>query len=229
VGKIRKNETGFSVVEVVLVLVIVCLISAVGWLVYKNHNKTNNSTVTANATKANTSAQTKNSQAPATKTYSDQSKTFTVQYPASWTTGELKPGNAAYSVNADLLDAMEMDFIPSNAPSVNSKSPSPNLVRVIAFKSNDAQAILSAYVTGDGNTSPQNLTVNGYKAMYQQSGSASSLTYTDDAYAVTNNGVTVLFDFREKQGSDAYGASAFDATSTVPDYTDLVKSIKFTN
>lgn len=42
-GKIRRNEAGFSPVEVVLVLVVVALVGVVGWLVYKNHSKTANS------------------------------------------------------------------------------------------------------------------------------------------------------------------------------------------
>ncbi len=39
-GKLRNNESGFGVVEIILVLVIVALIGAVGYLVYKNHSKT---------------------------------------------------------------------------------------------------------------------------------------------------------------------------------------------
>ena len=35
-GKLKKNESGFSVVEVVLVLVVIALIGTVGWLVYRN-------------------------------------------------------------------------------------------------------------------------------------------------------------------------------------------------
>lgn len=38
--KVYKNESGFSVVEAILIVVIVALIGVVGWLVYKNHHKT---------------------------------------------------------------------------------------------------------------------------------------------------------------------------------------------
>jgi len=68
-GKIRKNEAGFSPVEVVMVLVIVALIGMVGWLVYKNHNKTtNNSATTANTstTKSTTSTPSTSQQPAAT-------------------------------------------------------------------------------------------------------------------------------------------------------------------
>jgi Tfp pilus assembly major pilin PilA len=61
-GKLRNDETGFSAVEVILVLVIVALIGAVGFLVYKNHTKattpvaktSTNSTATKTATKPTT-------------------------------------------------------------------------------------------------------------------------------------------------------------------------------
>ena len=43
-NKIKKNEAGFSAVEIVLVLVIVGLIGVVGFMVYKNHNKAKDST-----------------------------------------------------------------------------------------------------------------------------------------------------------------------------------------
>ncbi len=48
-GKLQKNESGFSAVEIVLVVVIVALIGVVGYMVYKNHYK---STTTTSATAA---------------------------------------------------------------------------------------------------------------------------------------------------------------------------------
>jgi hypothetical protein len=39
VGKLNKNESGFSIVEAVLVLLIVALIGTIGYLVYKDHHK----------------------------------------------------------------------------------------------------------------------------------------------------------------------------------------------
>ena len=56
-GKIRKNQEGFSVVEVVLVLVVVALIGVVGFMVYKNQHKTTNNSTT-NATTLTTPPKT---------------------------------------------------------------------------------------------------------------------------------------------------------------------------
>ena len=46
--KIKNKESGFGTLEVVLILVIVVLIGAVGWVVYKNHNKQANLNNSAN-------------------------------------------------------------------------------------------------------------------------------------------------------------------------------------
>ena len=37
----KKNEKGFSVVEILIVLVVVSLIGGAGWYVYQNKNKAN--------------------------------------------------------------------------------------------------------------------------------------------------------------------------------------------
>jgi len=59
VGKLQKNESGFSVAEIVLVGVVIALIVIVGWLVYKNHHKTTTASVTsASSTKPTTSTKT---------------------------------------------------------------------------------------------------------------------------------------------------------------------------
>jgi hypothetical protein len=49
-NKIKKNESGFGIVEVILVLVIIVLIGFVAWLVYKDHHKTTTASPTTTAT-----------------------------------------------------------------------------------------------------------------------------------------------------------------------------------
>ncbi|OVE78816.1 hypothetical protein BVY00_01735 [bacterium G20] len=214
----RKNQQGFNTVERLLILIIAGLVGFIGWYVYHNKHNSRSTSNIASSTQA----------AGANKTYTDGSKTYTLSYPSTWTTTKYKPGNAA-SV-APLLDPMETVFIPANSPAVGSNLSTPNTVGVIIFKSSDTKAILSAYLTGDGTTTPQNLTINGYSAMYQQAISTRfAPTYTDDVYAVTHNDITLLFQFREKQGSDSVGALAFDATGSAADYTALVKSVIFLN
>jgi hypothetical protein len=89
-GKIRRDEAGFSAIEIVLVLFVVGLIGVVGFMVYKNHNKkvTTNSVATTTTT-APTSTQTKTT-TPALDPYADWKKycdTVTngcFRYPSDW-------------------------------------------------------------------------------------------------------------------------------------------------
>ncbi|HEY1835386.1 MAG TPA: hypothetical protein VGG13_01030 [Candidatus Saccharimonadales bacterium] len=67
-NKLSKNQKGFGAVETLLVLIIIILIGAVGWLVYKDHHKTtppakastsaNTNTPPAQPAKVSTSAAT---------------------------------------------------------------------------------------------------------------------------------------------------------------------------
>ena len=68
--KINKNESGFSAVEVILVIVIVALIGVVGWLVYKDHLKTSSvsTTNTSSNKTTTTNLATTSSSKPATST-----------------------------------------------------------------------------------------------------------------------------------------------------------------
>lgn len=88
-GKLQKNQQGFGLVEALLVLVIVILIGVVGWMVYKNHNKTTSNNTTASNSSTNTSSQTKTTQAPdpyaGWQSYSDSNVSF--KYPTGWQAG----------------------------------------------------------------------------------------------------------------------------------------------
>ena len=85
-NKLKQNESGFSVVEVVLVLVIVVLLGVVGWFVYKNQKKTTPSTTTTVNTTASTPAKTTTTPVvdpyAGWKSYSRYGVTF--KYPSDW-------------------------------------------------------------------------------------------------------------------------------------------------
>ena len=61
-GKIRSNETGFSIIEIVLVFIVIGLIGTVSYMVYKNRHRTSPTPVTATTQTAN--PQTKTTKAP---------------------------------------------------------------------------------------------------------------------------------------------------------------------
>ena len=102
--KIRNNQQGFSVVEVVLILVIVVLIGVVGWMVYKNHHKDVASSANAGSTtkSVNTSKTSINNPVTATKSssptanwtsFTSQDGKFSLKYPSSWTVTTNCPSN----------------------------------------------------------------------------------------------------------------------------------------
>jgi Tfp pilus assembly protein PilE len=104
-GEIRKNEAGFSPVEVIIVLIIVALIGVVGWFVYKSQHKAAVAT-TSTATKA----------VPANpyvgwKTYCDSTTKDCFKYPNTWTL------NTGTSINTAVVG-------PSKAVSVEYSNPS---------------------------------------------------------------------------------------------------------
>jgi Tfp pilus assembly protein PilE len=228
-GKIRQNEAGFSPVEVVLVIVVVALIGVVGWLVYKNHNKsTNTSSTTANTTSTKTTTQPV---ATNTKTYADPAKAYTVAYPQDWA---LKEEALNGLDQATPLDSTKARFTPSNLPSGASGN---TWVGISSFKGDINTVFKEEAYAPSESYSPQTQTINGYQALYHQevvpatqgqNGAAGGMGWTDDYYAVTNNGITLVFYFREKEDGNGVGSS-FDASSIVPAYTALVKSVKFTN
>ena len=82
---LKKNQSGFGAVELVLVLVIVILLGVVGWFVYKNHNKTTNSSTTTSSTPTTTSKTTTVQPAKQTKTYADSIAGYSFEYPKDWT------------------------------------------------------------------------------------------------------------------------------------------------
>lgn len=98
-NKIKKNESGFSVTEVILVVVIVALIGVVGWLVYKDHHKTTTVNITNTpATKPSTSISSKTATTnpyAGWKSYSNSQLSF--QYPSNWTAGN-GPGDSQSTV-----------------------------------------------------------------------------------------------------------------------------------
>lgn len=91
-GKLQNNESGFSAVEAVLVLVVVMLIGVLGYMVYKDHHKTtatNPATNSSQTTATGTSSSTKTTTTPdpyaGWKTYTSSIEKITFKYPSDWT------------------------------------------------------------------------------------------------------------------------------------------------
>jgi hypothetical protein len=109
VNKIPKNEKGFSVVEVVLMVVVMALIGTAGWLVYKNHHKTTmpmaNTSTNILTTTTKTSISTTTTSKPAQQTdptagwatYTSTLGGFSFKYPITGWTFDGFQGNTPVS------------------------------------------------------------------------------------------------------------------------------------
>jgi len=127
--KLQKNENGFSAVELVLVLVIIVLIGAVGWLVYKDNHKntTTSAKSTSASTKSSTSTSTKTTTTPAAtnpyagwKTYCDTQSSTCLYYPSNWT-AQAGLGNVGIGIMANTNTDAEVLESPEPSNCANSQ------------------------------------------------------------------------------------------------------------
>jgi hypothetical protein len=120
-GKLKSNHNGFSVIEVVIVLVIVVLIGTVGWLVYKNHHK---STLAPAIIRSTTKSTTSTSTKPTTTTTptnpyagwsgcNDTTEGISLKYPSTWTaTGQTAAGLCTSDGEALTIDSPVTSSVP---------------------------------------------------------------------------------------------------------------------
>jgi prepilin-type N-terminal cleavage/methylation domain-containing protein len=110
VGKLQNDQKGFSAVEVILVLVIVALIGAVGFMVYKNQ-KTKTTPVASTTTKTATT-QAKKTTAPdpyaGWQSYTLKYEKLAFKYPASWTIQD-NSASQGLTPNADSVTLTSSD------------------------------------------------------------------------------------------------------------------------
>jgi prepilin-type N-terminal cleavage/methylation domain-containing protein len=88
-SKLKKDSNGFSAVELIMALVIIALIGAVGWLVYKNHHN-DTSTTTSSAIPAIPVKPNESVASPYAgwNTYTLPKEKLTFRYPTTWTVAD---------------------------------------------------------------------------------------------------------------------------------------------
>lgn len=93
-GKLENNETGFGVVEIVMMIVILGLIGIVGWLVYKNHHSSpTHAATTLSAKPITTTKTTTPSPYAGWNTYTLKLEKITFHYPSSWKLKNMSDSN----------------------------------------------------------------------------------------------------------------------------------------
>jgi hypothetical protein len=73
-----NNESGFSAVELILVIAVIALLAVVGWMVYKDHHKTSSTT-------SKTNSATTSSPYLGWASYTLSKEKLTFKYPTIWT------------------------------------------------------------------------------------------------------------------------------------------------
>jgi len=96
----KKEQNGFSAVEIIMILVIVGLLAGVGWYVYKTRHSTQTTSTNAQSAANKSSAPT---EIALTKSYTDPVFNYTFKYPTDWKVtnekGDQGDGNSPISTN----------------------------------------------------------------------------------------------------------------------------------
>ena len=134
-----NNESGFSAVELILVIAVIALLGVVGWLVYKNNHKTAISTALANGTSVTTKTKTTSTSATTVNPYSGwQSYTLkyeklSFKYPANWVASDTSSSgidNVTFTASDGYSFGIE-DGVPPGGDPINIASSSPISVSFI--------------------------------------------------------------------------------------------------
>lgn len=81
----RRNQNGFSVVEIIMAVVIVGLVGAVGWLYWTQAKNDTTSSASANAVADKKSPKASPESAVSMKTYQNKALGVAFSYPSTWT------------------------------------------------------------------------------------------------------------------------------------------------
>lgn len=161
----KKNEKGFSAVEILVVVVIVGLIGAVGWLVY---DRQNGKTAT-NSTQTDTADTTKETETPEVTTKEYKGKLISFQYPKEWT-----PATETKTNVDEFVSLKTADYKTGEASIGGEEVKAGAIVSVSVMKTSATtiQAVEAPYIRGtvlqskiqDGEVQLKEITTGGVKA-----------------------------------------------------------------
>lgn|GEM_PF-2524796 len=128
-GTLKDNQKGFGALEVLMLLVIIILIGAAGWLVHKNQDKSHSQDKTDKSLKANTSGQVLSGSAPSSSLYNgwlsfcSSYGGLCLKYPTNWKLTQVAnaPGTSANGQEVDTITSpsgsVKVLYMPSAAVS----------------------------------------------------------------------------------------------------------------
>ncbi|HEY8998760.1 MAG TPA: prepilin-type N-terminal cleavage/methylation domain-containing protein [Candidatus Saccharimonadales bacterium] len=223
-GKVQKDESGFSVIEVILVLVIVALIAACGVVAYRHHHKTTAATTTktSSSTKASTSKSSTSTSTSTTDayagwlTYASSDEGLSLKYPTTWT-AQNDP-----CVNPDTQAAGQCyQFLTPPSPN------SPYIYEVTYYWNQQKPGVPSGGETIKSVTplsvpnSKTPLSVVSYSLNQQSSTNVFGLSLTDQKYTVGQTVSYIPNVTSQKQNGMTYTLDAImktPAQDDIPDY-----------
>lgn len=210
-----KNEKGFSVVAIVLVILALGIFGGSGWYVWQKQNDksaSNSISQTTDTTQVN---------------HTDSSKTFSIQYPSSWS---VLPYEAP---GYDGPVRPEPDWT-KTPQSITLSSQSNKKAEIHINGHKDADTTIDkeiGAINQDQFNSYSKVTINGYEAVKHVLdfvGPSDAEKYKDTVYIVLYDGNKVELKFRERySNTTTNGENDFDVTSLVPDFEQAVNSIKY--
>lgn len=225
----NSTDKGFALWRSVLVIVSMIIIGGVIWLVWLKSATHYGPQSLLSGSKQSTTMSLPTGSVDiggGRKAYTYPGSYFRLTYPQTWSLTTQPIYNASpFSI--------ELNVTPSQAPTAYAGGKQGITIR--AYKSADLAYAASQFETTAAPTQSQYLTINGYKALFQQyaqSPSANNETYTDDIYAVNKGSVTVVFYFRVSESAMPASAGlpatpAFDQSSLLPQFNSVVASISF--
>ena len=216
----RDSQRGIAHLGLLILVLIIAAISFVGWYVWQSKNSTG---------RTNNSIES----APVLKTYTDSTKSFSIQYPDNWILKEQIWQDCCEGSPKPEPDwskeTKPIDLKPSGAhPDIN-----------ITVTANPNPPVSTDEYVKSGNKDRFNsytkLKINGYDAVYHKLdfvGPAEVEAYLDHRYFVTNNKSPVEFYFRERyrhnwNNEESGGKVNFDGSKYYNDFVQIVKSIQF--
>jgi prepilin-type N-terminal cleavage/methylation domain-containing protein len=203
----KKNQKGFSVIEVLLVLVIIGLVVGIGWYTLNRNNHHRSATNSAQPTKA--------------KTYTDSSKLYTLSYPENWIVKEA--ADCCEGAPKDHTQVPRMvTFIPPGKSDIHGYG-----VQIQADKT-DALATLIERGWATNKHTPEAKNINGSDTAYVKvSFNGDAENYVDHNYLIKHNEASVFVSFREKYYHQS-SAADWTAAQDMQAFSAILDSITFT-
>lgn len=198
-------------------IALIVLAAAMGGIYAWQHKKVNSlntkvSSLQGQVTTLNASLAKSNAALNSTKTWSYEN-TYSLVYPSNWTVGE------DLATNELTGEQPLITFTPPNVPTVAYPVISVGLYNTSNMMAGFPQSKAGFTYTP---TAPESLTINGYKALYQQS-VANGLT--NDTYGVTNGTISLFINFQVSETSSAF--TKYNASNDLTAFNSFAKSVKF--